>query len=256
MPNTEQHLLQSLHVGQEYRLFVALPESYYESEDSYPVIYVADGNFFFSSFPLLSWLPIPPAIVVGIGYPTDTSSEIYRLRARDFLPTRDEKRVKSAWDRRQVHIEPGGGRKFLRFIHDELLAFVDRQFRTKPGDRTFYGYSWGGTFGLSMLFEQPRTFQRYIIGAPDLSWDNQILFSREREYAEAHTELPVKLYLAVGTLDEDLVEHNFSLLVKYHAILQSRNYAGLDLYLEILQDETHRSSAIPVASRGLRAVFR
>jgi predicted alpha/beta superfamily hydrolase len=219
------------------------------------VIYVADGHWFFSSFPILRWLPIPPAIVVGIGYPTDDSSEIYRLRVRDFLPTRDEKRMKIIRDRRQITVEPGGGKRFLSFLREELFDFIDTHYRTEPADRTFFGYSWGGTFGVYTLFDQPHTFQRYILGAPDLNWDGQICFSYERAYAEKHTELPIKLYLGVGTLDEDLIEHNFSLLVKFHAILQSRNYLGLEMHFDILNNETHVSSPLPIASRGLRAVF-
>ncbi|MFM2478694.1 alpha/beta hydrolase [Celerinatantimonas sp. MCCC 1A17872] len=257
IPNTEVHILRSSNMEQEYKLFVSLPPGYHDSNDSYPVLYVTDANWVFSIFasPVFRWLPIAPMILVGIGYPTDDDDDISRLRSRDFLPTHDEKREKLIKEQSQMIIEPGKGRHFLTFIRDELFSFINTQYRTKPDNRTLFGFSWGGTFGLYTLFNQPDTFQRYIVGAPDLSWDNQVCFSYESNYADNHADLPVKLYLAVGSLDEDLIEYNCSLLVKFHAQMQSRNYQGLDMKFDLFEGETHISAIAPTASRGLRAVF-
>ena len=158
-------------------------------------------------------------------------------------------------EQNQMILESGGGSRFLSCIREELFYFIDTQYQTKPDDRTLFGYSFGGTFGVYTLFNQPDTFQRYIICAPDLNWDNQICFSYESDFADKCADLPVKLYLAVGTLDEDLIDHNFSLLVKFHAIIQSRNYQGLDMKFDIFDGETHLTAPLPTVSRGLRAVF-
>jgi predicted alpha/beta superfamily hydrolase len=256
LPGTEVRLLHSSKVDEEYKLFISLPPGYDESEDSYPVLYVTDANWLFSSFSLLSWLPIPPMIVVGIGYPTDSVADIFRLRARDFLPTQNEADENVVKEQYQMPIESGGGTNFLAFVRDELFEFIEAQYRTKPDDRTLFGYSFGGTFGIYTLFEQPDSFNRYIIGAPDLRWDNEVCFKYEQEYAAKHPDLPVKLYLSVGTLDEDLTEKNASSLFRFQAILKSRNYPGLDLKFEVFEDETHGSAAGRTASRGLRAVFK
>ena len=96
LPGTEVRLLQSSKVNQEYKLFISLPADYDKTEDSYPVLYVTDANWLFSSFlPLVGWLPIPPMIIVGIGYPTDDAAEIIRIRARDFLPTQNKEDEKN-----------------------------------------------------------------------------------------------------------------------------------------------------------------
>jgi len=47
IPNTEVRMLRSSNVGQEYKLFISLPEGYHESDDRYPVLYITDANWLF-----------------------------------------------------------------------------------------------------------------------------------------------------------------------------------------------------------------
>jgi predicted alpha/beta superfamily hydrolase len=193
LPGTEVRLLHSATVNQEYKLFVALPQGYEATEDRYPVLYFSDANWFFSAVSMLGMLGIPPMIMVGIGYPTDDFVDIFRLRARDFTPTQsptDEATVQQLF---QKPIESGGGGKYLAFIRDELFTFIDAEYLTDPAERTFFGYSYGGTFGLYTLFEQPDTFQRYIIGAPTLVYDQGICFQYEENYASSQNDLSAKL---------------------------------------------------------------
>lgn len=256
LPGTEVRLLYSSNVDQEYKLFVSFPSGYDSSEDRYPVLYVTDANWIFSSFPRLRWPPIPPMIMVGIGYPTDDPAEIFRMRARDFLPTKNEESEKIAKEEYKRAIESGGGPQFLSFIRDELFPFINDQYRTKPDDRALFGWSYGGTFGLYTLFNKPDTFNRYILCAPDLGWDNELCFQYEQHYAAKQSDLPVKLFFGVGSLDEAvIVDRNVSTLFRLHAILKSRDYEGLEMSLKIFEGENHQSAVVPVASWGLRAVF-
>lgn len=256
LSGTEVRLLHSSNVDQEYRLFVSFPSGYSGSEDRYPVLYVTDANWIFSSFLRRHGLPIPPMMVVGIGYPTDDGAEIFRIRARDFLPTKNQEDERIVKEEYKMSIESGGGPQFLSFIRDELFSFINDQFRTKPDDRALFVWSYGGTFGLYTLFNKPDTFNRYILCAPDLSWDNELCFQYEQQYAAKQSDLPVKLFLGVGSLDEDVImDRNVSTLYRFHAILKSRNYEGLDMSLKIFEGENHSSAVEPVASWGLRAVF-
>jgi predicted alpha/beta superfamily hydrolase len=45
--DTELHVISSANVKQEFNIFVALPHSYMNSEQAYPVVYMLDGNFMF-----------------------------------------------------------------------------------------------------------------------------------------------------------------------------------------------------------------
>jgi len=242
LSNTEVQQLTSSHVDQTFKIFVSLPEGYTESNQTYPILYMTDANWFFSTFhSAVRYLPVPPMIVVGIGYPTDDFNEISRLRARDFLPTRDT---------------TGGGPDFLSFIREELFPFIDARYRVNADDRTFWGYSYGGTFGVYTLFNQLDTFNRYIIGAPTLIWDERLCFDYEQEYADKKDDLATKLCLCVGTADEDLIEHNTSLLFEFHSILKSRNYASLDMEFSVFVDDDHLTGILPCISWGLRTAFK
>jgi len=47
IPNSEVKKLTSKSISQEYRILVALPMNYAESNDKYPVIYVLDADMAF-----------------------------------------------------------------------------------------------------------------------------------------------------------------------------------------------------------------
>ena len=121
--------------------------------------------------------------------------------------------------------------------------------------KEIFGVFWLA-FGIFTLFNKPDTFNRYIVGAPDLGWDNELCFQYEQQYAATQSDLPVKLFFAVGTLDEAIViDRNVSTLFRLHAILKSRNYESLDMNFKVFEGENHGSAIGPTASWGLRAVF-
>ena len=255
LPNTEVRVLQSAFVDQQYQLFIKLPTNYHSSQEKYPVLYVTDANWYFSCFCTLSMM-LPPMIIVGIGYPTDDFAEIWRIRGRDFLAAHNEEDEHRYKEQSGLEVESGGGDRFLSFIRDELFPFVTQSYRVIEDDRAFFGHSWGGNFGIYTLFQKPDTFNKYVIGAPDLGWDNEVVFEYEKRYSEKYSDLPVKLYLAVGTLDEGVSMHpNVSTLFRLHALLKSHNYKGLEMSFDVLKDETHASSSIISATSGLRFIY-
>ncbi len=257
IPNTEVHTFRSTIVDQEYQLSISLPSEYDESNERYPVVYITDANWFFTNFSLMRWLPIPPFIAVGIGYPQNDFASVWRLRSRDFLATQNKEYEKLNEDKYGAPTESGGGENFLSFFRQELLPYVEQSFRTIPNDRTLFCYSFGGAFGVYTLFHQPDTFSRYIIGAPDLDWDDEVAFRYEQEFFEKGTDLPVKLFFGVGTDDEDVViDRMVSTLFRFHAIIKSRNYENLDMTFDVFKGESHMTAILPTASWGLRAVFR
>jgi hypothetical protein len=207
-------------------------------------------------------LEIPRLIIVGIGYDTDDARAWGRLRERDLLPT-----DASATDatRRQestrTGIRRGQAGAFLRFIREELKPFINANYRTNPADSTFIGNSYGGLFGLYVLFHYPDTFNRYIIGSPAIHHDNRVTLAYESTYAESHDDLPVRMFMAVGAreeMDEHLIDPSFQFVTNVDDLttrLQRRGYPGLRLTTQVLEDETHFSVIASTFSRGLRAVF-
>jgi predicted alpha/beta superfamily hydrolase len=119
-------------------------------------------------------------------------------------------------------------------------------------DRTIAGVSNGALFSLYVLFHAPETFNRYIAVSPHLAWDDRVIFQYEEGFAKGSAELPAKLFLAVGSLDQDFAAD----LSEFHIRLEKRNYAGLAMEMVIMEEETHLSVFPGAFSRGLRTVFR
>jgi predicted alpha/beta superfamily hydrolase len=229
VPRTETITLHSSASDRDYNIYIALPDGYSFSKIAYPVVYLLDGDItFIMATEYSRWLSSGEAlrktIIVGI----DNS----RRRSRDLLP------------------EHGGVGEFLTFIQEELVPYVDGNYRTKPMDRTLAGGSDGGLFTLYTLFHTPETFNRYIVTTPSLSRDD-LIFKYEEEFASNHSELPVRLFLSVGGR-----EPTIHVVEEFHERLEGRNYAGLDLNMVIIEDAGHVTTFIQGFLDGLQTVFR
>jgi predicted alpha/beta superfamily hydrolase len=242
--------LRSSAVGQDYQISVLLPDSYATSQARYPVLYLLDGNVMMAVCGVMAPFMtldkvVPELIVVGVGNPMRTSDEWGAHRGRDYTPV-----AAADWP------GSGGGPQFFRFLRDELLPFVDAEYRTDPGDRVLYGYSLGGLMVLYALLQQPALFRRYVAGSPAAFYGARAIFACEGEYARSHTALPARVFMEVGTL-EDRDDHEFcQAILDFAATLRGRNYAGLDLTLTVLDGETHMTGWPRSFTLGLKAVYR
>jgi predicted alpha/beta superfamily hydrolase len=267
LPNTQVRLLESSIVNSTYRLYIGLPANYAKSDGSYPVVYLTDGN---TLFPLVRCITevlsadweLPRLIIVGIGYDADRPKEFLRFRERDLLPTNA-----SAGDasRRQEFTRSGIPRgqagPFLHFIRKELKPFINANYRTNPEDCAFLGTSYGGLLGLYVLFHQPDTFNRYVIGSPAIHHDNGVTLTYERDYAAKNDDLPVRVFMSVGAREESddpLIESSFQFVTNVRTLaktLGERQYPGLQLTTRVFEGETHASVIPRTFSQGLRVVF-
>jgi predicted alpha/beta superfamily hydrolase len=203
---------------------------------------------------------IPRILVVGIGYPITGLEDWGAWRNRDLTPTTDPEHDKS-WQktlmrmsgRDDIVVSSGGAAEFLAFIRDEVIPFVEANYRASKTDRALMGYSHGGLFTLYALFHSPNTFQRYFAGSPSLWWDDGVLFRDEQNFADMHSDLPVKLFLSAGGLEH---EEMIADVKKMETLLRSRNYPDLDLQNHIFEDETHPSAYPAATSRALRVIYK
>ena len=119
---TEARIIRSKCVNQEYEIGVWLPFSYNNSDRTYPVLYVPDGEFVYPA--VMGLMPthmgsgaVPEMIVVGIGYHGITTWEEFSdLRYRDFLPQCDlppEKVSRLA--------------QYTRFYQQELFPLIESE---------------------------------------------------------------------------------------------------------------------------------
>jgi hypothetical protein len=140
VPHAAQYDLKSSQNGQTYRLSVAAPFTI-DPQVAYPVLYVLDGNFFFGSAAYIEAKlthdgDVTPAVVVGIGYPTDNWDEVRRRRYDDLSPWPLEPAILAL-------VAPGiaktgGGDAFLRFIEQDVKPFVAARFKVDSSKQTLY----------------------------------------------------------------------------------------------------------------------
>lgn len=266
---TEVRTMKSRRTGQEYRISVALPNSYgSRSRKRYPTIYLTDANWYFGMVTdmtrIMSRGPgLPEAIVVGIGYPVDDDgpadaahTQVLKLRIQDLTPVADRKMVQDTARLFKVDIKTGGAGKFLTFIQTELIPVIEANYRANSKDRILAGHSVGGLFALYALFQEPRLFTGYVAADPSLGYVDRAMFNMESRFARRHKTLSAKLYMGVGELGEVYPHSDMvSIMIQFAARLESRHYKGFTLIKQIHSNCDHGSVIAPAYQAGLQAVM-
>ncbi len=243
--DTEMRFLTSRHVDQTYEIDIFFPKDYRRERGRYPVLYVLDAEY---NFGCVSYIvrrlikngDIPKILVVGIAYDT-TEEDFYARRERDATPPS------------KIHgLHSGGVENFVRFFENELIPFIDENYRTAPGDRTIVGHSIGGFFCAYALFKHPEIFSRYLIVSPSLWFSNEVIFEYEKEFAAARKELKAAVFLSTG---KDEGERMVRTTEKMIRTINDRAYPGLR-FASLMPEGEHHRSVFPLAfTKGLRWLF-
>ncbi len=244
IPGSEIRQLHSSETGRDYDLYIRLPEDYFKyPKVKYPVLYLLDAQW---DFKLLDSIYgslhydgfIPQMIIVGITY-SGEEPDYETLRAMDYTPVHQKNLVGS-----------GDAPKFLAFIKDRLIPFIDENYHARPSERYLMGSSFGGTFTLYTLFSEPELFTGYVAASPATVYGDNYAFEQEAAYYQEHKDLPARLFISVGEMESLLQPVKI-----YMDVLESRNYTGLKLETRIISEEGHSSSKTEAFNRGLRFVL-
>lgn len=243
--DTEMRFLASKHVDQTYEIDISFPKDYSREQGRYPVLYVLDAEY---NFGCVSYIvrrlikngDIPKVLVVGIAYNT-TEDDFYLKRERDGTPPSAMYGPRS-----------GGVENFIRFIEEEPFPYIDRNFRTIPGDRTIVGHSIGGFFGTYVLFKHPALFDRYLIVSPSLWYSNDVIFQYESNFAQKNKSLKATVFVSTG---KDESAQMIRTTEKMIHILEERKYQDLR-YASLMPEGEHHRSVFPYAfTKGVRWLF-
>jgi predicted alpha/beta superfamily hydrolase len=231
--------LYSEEIGDTFVIDVSLPEGYETNpQKRYPVLYLTDGNWRRGQHETIHAMSvngeIEELIIVGISYPD--SYNVNQIRERDLITGADE---------------------FLDFIVDDVIPYVDGQYRTDEDRRTLWGSSWGGYFALyAMSSYKEKTegvFENYISVSPTF-WretGGQDLFAREEDLYRLTEALPIGLYMAVGALEDDFIDP----FNRFVAQIEQRDYAGLHFEHSIVPGLDHYTVAEPELYNALRLFY-
>jgi predicted alpha/beta superfamily hydrolase len=265
-PGIELRDLHSQIINQDLRLYVKLPWYYDRNDKSYPVLFCTDAN---RGFPLYSTISLmaetpgtgsPEIVIVGMGYQVSDDrieglAQWAAWRTRDFLPERREK-AEAYWNEllssllggEEILVQSGGAPLFLKSLLEEIIPFIQQNYRVSIHDRGLAGYSYGGLFTLYALFHAPQTFQRYFAGSPTM-YDR--LFEYEQDYASTHQDLEAKLTITAGSRESDVIEPVNRMVES----LQSRGYPRLEVTFHVFEGEGHRSAMGAAISRALYTLY-
>ena len=243
---THTRMLHSNIANDDYELSIWLPSSYYSSKEAYPVLYVLDSPAFFgsSAWNILfqNWdADIPEIIVIGVGKQITNLDEWSQIRNRDYalVPRPDS---------------PGSGQgeNFLEFIGQELIPFIDENYRTQPGDRIILGQSMSGSFAIHALFSQPNLFSRCIATAPSFVDSGDVLVDYKQALSTASFPSEVRLFISIVSLD-----HTYSPQAEaFAAAVAAKDIPNLMFQKKTIEGLGHTAAAMPGFLYGIEAVYK
>ena len=226
-------------------------------ETGYPVIYVLDGNALFSTVHDAIKLQsaraektgVPPAVIVGIGYPGDRPFS--KRRFRDFTPPTTNPHTMIG-PRGQEWPEGGGADHFLQFIEAELKPEIENRYPIDRAKQTLLGHSLGGLYTLYTAFTKSESFQSYIAISPSIWWRDRCLLMNEEEFlAQLGQKQSLSVYMAVGSMEKDYMVRDAATMAKR---LKSKQSGTFRISYMEAEGENHMSVVPTVLSRALRFV--
>lgn len=233
-------------LGEVRAYTVRLPEGYArEPQRRYPVVYVLDGpplddHTAQGARALAAAGQAPGLIVVGI--PNMQRSG----RARDFLPPF------LSFARRDGSPFTGGADRFLRFLREELVPRIERDYRTtRP--RLLVGHSLGAIFVCYSLTAAPAYFDARFAHSPAIWRDEDAVAADLARGLAAARGLGSFFYLSVGEKEGDGLGRGYP---KLHAVLRANAAAaGLRWHAEITPGSVHETNVARATPSALRAYF-
>lgn len=247
MPRTQVLTINNSETGGKYELYVKLPEAYTENNDiNYPVIYFTDAVWHIELLSAASEYLMENAILVGISWQKDMNADRIKDVGEHLSRFRDYSIKKSSKPKIQAKYQLGQASNHLSFIRNDVIKTIEKNFRTDPANRTYFGYSLGGQFGAYILLAQPDTFKNYIIGSPSINGSIPYLFELGTNTEIKEKGLNANVFISYGSLEKKLSVDADALI----NLLKDRNDKSLGLTHEVMKGD--HSQAFPMT--GVRGV--
>jgi len=218
---------------------VHLPDAYRNGETRFPVLYLTDGPGHFShTVGTMNFLAnngrMPQMIIVGVA---NTN------RTRDLTP----KILVSKDERFQ---NGGGADNFLKFFEQELIPYIEKNYRTQPY-RVFSGHSFGGLFAINAFLTKPELFNAYISVSPSLWWDDERLISDAKVFFNKKESLDTTLFVTMAAEGERMLNpYN-----KFVNVAKESKTKGLVFASKEFDDEDHGSTVLRSQYFALKQVW-
>ncbi len=259
MPRTQVVPIKDEAHDRQYELYVKLPEDYENDPDkAYPVIYTTDAEWHMDLLSGATEYLMPGSKLVGISWQTDLGDERLGDRQKFASRFRDYSVVESDNADSQAKYNFGQAAKFLAFVRDQVIPYVESHFRTPPGEGAYLGYSLGGQFGAYVLLAAPHTFKHYILGSPSfgeasISYIDVLEAETAPGKMQEQKELKARVFVSIGELEKDRMAATTELM----SVLRRRSGTGLSVTgLEIIEDSDHGTAVPETFVRGIKWLSR
>ncbi|TDH26927.1 alpha/beta hydrolase [Segetibacter sp. 3557_3] len=244
--SNDVHVIHSEVLNQDRRIYIHVPKL--DSADinkALSVMYLLDGE---NHFHILSayieylrhWQVIPPIIVVGI---------VSVDRVKDLTPTnslidfdgKDDSKYKTS----------GGNEQFLTFIHQELMPYMEANYKTSPF-KIFAGHSFGGLTAINCMLTRPDMFDVYIAISPSLWFGNKYILRLAEQRLPGLRMSNKKFFYSVGNEGGAFRGD----LLKFDKLLNHARLKTIEHKYKYYPSEDHMTEPIPAYYDALRFVYK
>ncbi|MFI1773264.1 alpha/beta hydrolase-fold protein [Thalassobellus citreus] len=243
-------------------IYIQLPDSYNaEVNKTYPVAYILDGELF---LPIVSNVQsfysggfIPEMVLIGISNA--------KSRTRDLTTSKITSKYGMPFNE-----ENGGAANFLKFIKEELVPYVESNYRV-TNYRTLIGHSYGGLFGVYTLINDPDVFANYLCIDPSLDWDNQKVLKQAEAVLSKNDFSKKSLYVSLSgqlhmqnpniTIDNVMKDTtDFTVFSRSNLmlsnIIEKHEQNGLNYTWQFYANDIHGTIPLPSIKDGLLSTFK
>ncbi|GAA0713184.1 alpha/beta hydrolase-fold protein [Aquimarina litoralis] len=223
----------SLKLDQNRDLKIQLPRNYEKNEDKiYPVIIVLDGDHLFEPVAgnvdyFSYWEDMPESIVVGV-LQRKTREDDCRYDLASYLPE-------------------GKGAAFFEFIGQELLPYIDENYRTAQL-KMIVGHDYTANFINYFLFKDNPIFQAYINLSPELAPPMEERIFNVLSSAKSD----MWYYLATATNDAEIIKKN---LVKVDEKLSTIENPEVNYFFDNFDESSHYTLVGRAIPKALETIF-
>ncbi len=218
---------------------ISLPHKYAERKQSYPVIFVLEGDYLFDITRATAKFMarrshMPESIVVGI------------------YAGEDEHRKRMA-----VKLHGGKPDMYVNFLKKELIPYVEKQYRANS-HRSIIGLSPTNGVLFESFLNEPDLFKGYIALSTHLEWPPEKGKNMIDEVISRmnNTKLP-KATLYMGRADDDLESNQYAKKIFDEAQkkLAKTSSSNTKVVLDILENEEHYMMSLAGLRNGFQLIY-
>jgi predicted alpha/beta superfamily hydrolase len=212
----EARSVHSAILNEDRELQIALPDSYGRTAISYPVLFLLDGSSHVlhasatTRFLASARSRIPEMIVVAL---PNTN------RNRDMTPG-------------------PGATTFERVLADEIIPWVERNFRAAP-ERILFGHSLSASFAVHTLLNRPDLFRAYVAASAPI-WRYEGFAADVRTGLPRAAKAGAAIYLTVGQHENEQLRNGVQ---QFAATLKGASAGSVPAWSFVdMKDEDHSST--------------